>query len=425
MCDSGMHRCVGAVLYSVSQYYERLVDPTISLLMKELPALLLVGPRASGKTTSAVRRASTVVRLDREAEAVAFRADPDAALRGLAEPVLIDEWQAVPQVLGAIKRAVDDDPRSGRFLLTGSVRADLTAQTWPGTGRLVRVPMFPLTVAERLGRATVPLLDRIVAREPLVPAPGTHDVRDYVQMALESGFPEALRHTNGRARLRWLESYVDQLLTRDAIELDNGRDPIRLRKYFEAYALNTAGTVEDKTLYDAAGINRKTAVAYERLLTNLLVVESLPAWSSNRLKRLTLAPKRHVIDPGLLTGVLGLDVATVMSEGDLLGRVLDSFVAAHMRAEAVVADCRPRLYHLRTAQGRQEVDLLAEVGAGRVIGIEIKASNAPSASSARHLGWLRDELGDRFIGGVVLHTGPRCFSLGDRITAAPISTLWA
>jgi predicted AAA+ superfamily ATPase len=80
-----------------------------------------------------------VVRLDRPAEAVAFRADPDAALRGLPEPVLLDEWQAVPEVFGAVKRAVDQEHRAGRYLLTGSVRADLEAQTWPGTGRVVRI----------------------------------------------------------------------------------------------------------------------------------------------------------------------------------------------------------------------------------------------------------------------------------------------
>lgn len=114
-----------------------------------------------------------------------------------------------------------------------------------------------------------------------------------------------------------------------------------------------------------------------------------------------------------------------MAEGDLLGRVLDSLVALHLRAEAVVAKSRPRLYHLRAEQGRHEIDLLAEIGAGRVVAFEIKAASAPDASAARHLAWLRDQLGKRFIQGLVLHTGPRSYALGERITAAPISTLWA
>lgn len=386
---------------------------------------MLFGPRATGKTTTGARFARTVVRLDHEAEAGAFRADPDVALTGLAEPVLLDEWQVVPSVLGAVKRAVDVEPRPGRFLLTGSVRADLEAETWPGTGRVVRLPLATLTVSERLQTRTRPLFDRLVANEPLLPARERVDLRGYIRFALASGFPEATFLMNDRARQRWLESYVDQLLTRDAETLEHGRDPLRLRKYFEAYTLNTAGIVEDKTLYDAAGITRKTATAYERLLSNLLVVDKLPAWTSNRLKRLTLGPKRHVVDAGLVAGALGVDVDGVLRESDLFGRILETFVVTQLGAEAAYTSCRPRLHHLRTEQGRHEVDLLAEIGAGQVIGVEVKATSAPNAAAAEHLEWLRDELGSRFLVGVVLHTGPRTFQLGDRIVAAPISTLWA
>ena len=408
----------------VDHYVPRLVDQLLVELMAEFPALLVVGPRATGKTTTAARHAASVVRLDRPAEAAAFRADADVALAGYEEPVLLDEWQEVPTVLGAVKRAVDRDPGRGRFVLTGSVRADIEAETWPGTGRVVRVAMYPMTVAERLERATSPLVDRVVDGEPLRPAaPGT-DLKGYIELALQGGFPEMLSLSD-RGRGRWLDSYVDQLLTRDAALVDRGRDPARLRRYLEAYALNSAGLAEDKTLYDAAGIDRRTALAYEGLLVNLQVVDSLPAWTTNRLKRLTLSAKRYLIDPALLAGIIGVTDTAVVRDGDLLGRVLDTFVAAQLRPETQVAQHRARLYHLRQEQGRHEVDLLAEVGAERVIGIEVKADSAPDAASARHLAWLRDELGDRFVGGVVLHTGPMAFPLGERIAAAPISTLWA
>lgn len=408
----------------MARYLARLVDGLLGEMMAELPAVLVVGPRATGKTTTAARHAKSIVRLDRPAEAAAFRADPDAALTGHDEPVVLDEWQEVPQILGAVKRAVDADPRPGRFLLTGSVRADLEAETWPGTGRVVRVGMFPMTVAERLERPTRSLVDRVIEGEPLTPANPGVDLRGYVELALQGGFPEMLTLSD-RGRQRWIDGYVDQLLTRDAELVDKGRDPARLRRYLEAYALNSAGLVEDKTLYDAAGIDRRTALAYEALLTNLQVVESLPAWTSNRLKRLTLTAKRYLIDPALLAGIIGVTESAVVREGDLLGRVLDTFVAAQLRAEVDVADHRARLYHVRQEQGRHEIDLLAEVGAERVVGIEVRATSAPDTSSATHLMWLREQLGDRFVAGAVLHTGPTTFSLGDRVTAAPISTLWA
>ncbi len=226
-------------------------------------------------------------------------------------------------------------------------------------------------------------------------------------------------------RQRWLESYVDQLLTQDAQTLEPGRDPARLRRYFEAYALSSAKAVNDATLLEAARIDRRTAAAYERLLANLRVVETLPAWSSNRLKRRVRTPKRHLCDPSLLVGALGVDAAAVLREGGLLGRVLETFVVQQIRTEAAFAETSPRFYHLRTEQGRQEVGLLIEVGAGSVIGVEIKASAAPGAADAKHLVWLREQLGERFIWGAVLHTGPHSYTLGDRLLAAPISSLGA
>jgi predicted AAA+ superfamily ATPase len=407
-------------------YRERTVEGLLQTLLAELPALLIVGPRATGKTTTASRHAATVVHLDRPAEAAAFRADPDAALRGLEEPVLLDEWQAVPEVLGAVKRAVDADPHPGRLLLTGSVRADLEGETWPGTGRLVRIPLYGMTVREQIGSlGEAPLLDRLARGDDLGVPADAPDLRGYVELALRGGFPEAALQLSNAARQRWLESYVDQLLTRDAVLLEVVRDPARLRRYFEAYALNSAGIVDDKTLYEAAGVNRKTALAYEQLLTNLLIIEAVASWTSNRLKRLVVSPKRYLVDPSLLTGILRLDVNGVLRDGDVLGRLLDTFVAAQMRAELAVTATRPRLYHLRAHQGRHEIDLIAELSGGQLIGIEVKADAAPDREAARHLSWLRDQLGDRFIAGVILHTGQRTYGLGKGIRAVPICTLWA
>lgn len=213
------------------------------------------------------------------------RADADGALRGLPEPVLLDEWQEAPEVLGAVKRSVDADRRPGRYLLTGSVHARLEAESWPGTGRVTPVAMYPMTVAEALGRAPRPLFDRLLAGEPPAPAADTPDLRGYVELALRGGFPPTLGMDDQTAQ-DWLEGYVELLSTRDIEAVSNGRDPARFAGYFEAYALNSAGLAEHKTLYDAARINRRTALAYDRLLRRLMVVDETPAWLPNRLKRL-------------------------------------------------------------------------------------------------------------------------------------------
>ena len=408
-------------------YLRRLVDVDLPQLLAAHPAVLLVGPRAAGKTTTARRYAASVVRLDRPAEAAAFAADPDAALAGVDEPVLLDEWQAVPEVLGAVKRAVDDDSRPGRFLLTGSVRADLDAPTWPGTGRLIRRSLHCLNEREiAAGTAARNPVDVLADGNPMAlgqadPAP---DLPGYIRLALRGGFPDATLRLDGRERDRWLESYLEQIITRDAVEL-SGRDPARIARYVEVLALNSAGVVADSTIYEAAGIDRKTALAYERLLTNLFVLDVVPAWLTNRLSRLVKAPKRYLTDASLVGAALRVDVATVMRDGDLMGRVLDTFVAAQLRPEIDVSARRPRLFHLREKNGRHEIDLLAELGGDRVVAVEVKASASPARRDAAHLEWLRDRLGDRFLSGAVLHTGPRAFLLSERIAAVPIAALWS
>ena len=412
----------------ISTYTPRILDNVLKLRMRHHPAILIVGPRAAGKTTTAERFARTTIRLDRPGEAAALGADPDAAIRDLEEPVLIDEWQMVPEVLAAVKRTVDRDPRPGRFLITGSVRGEVDSPRWPGTGRLLRVPMYGLTVSEVRGSIPeVPLLDRLSEgdlralslsqKEPL-------DLRDYAEIVLRGGFPEPALRLPDSERGPWLDSYLELLLSRDVEELSAHPDPDLLRRYFEAYAANTAGVVDQRTLNEAAGIAKATGESYEHLLRRLLVAEAVPALWSNRLKRLTKAPKRYVIDPSLALAALRMDVKGLMRDGDLLGRMLDTLVVAQLRSELPRCETRPRLFHLRSEQRRHEADIIVEYGGGRVIALEIKATSAPSREDARHLAWLREKLGNRFLGGAVLHTGPRTFELEERIVAAPIAAVW-
>ncbi len=349
-------------------------------------------------------------------------------MRGLAEPILIDEWQLVPEVLGAVKRTVDADPRPGRFIITGSVRGEVDEASWPGTGRLLRIAQTSLTGSEIFGRIpAVPLIDRLASAGASALQTGLTDppdLRGYAELTLTGGFPEPALRLPAAEQRAWYTSYLDQLLTRDVAELSAGRDPERMRRYLEAYALNTAGVVDARTLMQAAGVAKATGEAYERLLRDLLVVDALPAWWTNRLKRLVRAPKRHLVDPALALAAIRIDLAGLMADGDLLGRVLDTFVVAQLRAELPRAESEARLFHLRQEDGRHEVDIVVEYGGGRIFALEVKAGAAPRREDARHLRWLKEQLADRFIGGAVLHTGPSAFELDQGIVAAPIAALW-
>lgn len=407
------------------RYLERLIDPWLADVLVAAPAVMITGARASGKTTTALRHAASTVRLDREREAGPFEADPDAALRDRPEPLLIDEWQACPGVVGAVKRAVDAERRPGRFILTGSVRSDADPALWPGTGRLIRMGMHPLTVREQRSKPPRPFLSGVLRGDLPVTPPDGPDLRGYAEIALAGGFPEAALELSGSTRDDWYRSYIEQLLTRDLRGDRTDSDRAKLDAFFEAYALNSAGIVNDNTLYEAAGLDRRTARTHVQMLSDVGAVAELPAWSTNRIKRLARGPKRYLADTGLWGAAVNVDVDLVMSDGDLLGRLIDTFVTNQLRAEADIDPARPRLYHLRDRDGRHEVDLIADMGVRGIIAIEIKAHSAPKPSHARHLAWLRDKLGDRFKAGAVLHTGPARIPLGDRIEALPISILWS
>jgi predicted AAA+ superfamily ATPase len=410
-------------------YRPRIVDSLLSRRLAHHAAILLIGPRAIGKSTTASQLASSILRLDQPSEAAIVEADPDAALQGHPEPILLDEWQAVPDVLAAVKRSVDADPRPGRFVITGSVRGEIDASTWPGTGRLLRVPMYGLTVREITGHAEAePLLDALAdgRMEVLLDSPSEPtDIRQYADWILRSGFPEPALRLPPDERSAWMTSYLEQLIAHDATHRVGRRDRERLARFAEVCALHSAGVLDRGKLHEAAGVAKATGEAYEQLLRALVLIDTLPAWWTNRLKRLSRAPKRMFVDAGLALAALRIDLDGLMRDGDLLGRMLDTFVVAQLRAEVPACRSNPRLHHLRTEGGRQEIDVVVEYGGGRVFGIEVKATSSPKADDARHLRWLEQRLGDRFIGGAVLHTGPRAFELADKIVASPIANLWA
>ena len=406
-------------------YQRRIVDDVLDAAFTGLPAFMLVGPRACGKTTTALRRAASVVRLDDPDQATAFRADPDAILSRMTPPVLIDEWQEVPESMGAIKRAVDAGTGGGRFLVAGSVRARRTGQTWPGTGRVVPLRMFGLTQGEIEGLGAKNALDRLFGAQD--PESGvTPDARDLAVLAdaiVVGGFPEVLTLSEIEREL-WFPGYLDQLVHRDVDQLAEVRSPGRLAALLEAVAATTAGTPAVTTLATAVGLDARTASGYLDLLDDLGMVVRLPAWHHNRLKRLVKAPKMHIADTGIAAHLLGVDAAGLLRRGGLLGQLLETFVALQLVPLAAVSTPRVRVSHLRDANGQREIDLVLERQGGTVVGVEVKAAASADERDARHLAWLRDQLGEQFLRGVVLHTGDATYPLADRIWAMPITSLW-
>lgn len=421
--------CRPATCYLTSvTYISRFIDSHLSALVEDAPAVMVVGPRACGKTTTGRRLAASTLHVDHPDNRTLLSVNPDSVLAAKSEPVLVDEWQACPKVLGGVKRLVDADPRPGRFILTGSLAAELTSAGWPMAGQVTRLAMWGLTEREIAGQtAQRSLLEVLLAQEfdAIALPPDPPDLTGYLEIALRGMLPEAVRRKSAASREALYESYIDQAVNHDLSVISERRDPRLLRAYLKAVAANTAGTPQHSTLYNAVGIARASAVAYDGVLESIFLTERVPSWAHNRLDRLVRTPKRYLTDPGLLGPLLDVNAHSLQRNSDLLGRTIDTLVRAQIRPELAFGATRLDAYHLRTGSGRREVDLLLATRDDRVIACEVKAAGSPSTADAAHLVWLREELGPDFLAGVVFHTGTHIYRMDERIYALPIATLWS
>lgn len=403
--------------------YPGAVDRVVSgELLSTFPALLVVGPRGSGKSTSMSAFADTILDLSDRGPRIAVSEDPDGVLAASEGTVLIDEWQEAPDVLAAVKRAVDRDPRPGRFIVTGSVRAAHQAATWPGTGRLIRVRMCGLTQAELDHDADFDPIDILFAEESPLFARSDLGRSDYLDRLLAGRFP-VVTGLGGRNRSRWYRAYVEQLVERDVAQItERAAQPAKLRAVLSSCAARSGQELRKGATAADADVDFRTADRALSLLEDLLIVGRIPSWHSNRLRRLTRTPKIHLSDPGMAAHLLSIDADSLIREPELVGQMFEAFVAAELVTHLETTSEETEIFHFRDRDGH-EVDAILQRG-GRTVGVEVKSSTRVDRRDASGLMWLRDRLGPGFLRGLILYAGELPFQIDDRIWAAPISNLW-
>lgn len=420
-------------------YQRRIVDDELDELIPSLPAIALEGPKGVGKTRTAEERARTVHRLDDPAQFAVAQADPPRLLEGEG-PLLIDEWQRLPQVWDLVRRAVDEGAAAGSFLLTGSALPD-PPPTHSGAGRIVSIRMRPFALSERFPEtARVGLAELLTG--PAGPIAGNTQfaLKNYTEEILASGF-HAVRSLSGRARRQTLEGYAARIVDRD-IPDDAGvviRNPEALSRWMAAYAAASSTTATFETLRDATAAGhaekpaKSTTQAYRDALARIWVLDEVGAWipSTNRLKELGHGPKHQLADPALAAQLLGVEAAallagdspgpTIPRDGTLLGALFESLVTQSVRVYAQHSEARVK--HLRTQRGRQEIDLIVERGDGAVIAIEVKLARTVSSTDGKHLTWLKEKLGKRVLDRIIITTGPSAYRREDGIAVVPLALL--
>lgn len=418
----------------MDRYLPRIVDRELDELFAGLPAIALEGPKGVGKTATALRRAKTVFELDRPSDRAVVEADPTRFESG-ERPVLLDEWQRLPSVWDAVRRSVDLDPTPGRVLMTGSA-VPTGASLHSGAGRIVTVRMRPLALSERgIARPCVSLANLLAGNAGELSGEVDVGLAGYVTELVTSGFP-AIRATKGRARQALLDGYLERIAQRDFPEQGLAvRRPSALRAWMRAYAAATATNASYNRILDAATPGeadkpaRSTTEAFRDVLSDLWILDPLPAWvpSDNRLHRLAQAPKHHLADPALATRLLGVSADALLRgreggpeafrDGTLAGRLFESLVTLSVRVYAQAADAR--VGHFRTRNGDHEVDLIVERDDGRVVAIEVKMAATVGDDDVRHLTWLRERLGTDLLDAIVVTTGRHAYRRRDGIGVVP------
>lgn len=430
---------------TIASYRQRVIDDELTELIAGLPAIAIEGPKGVGKTRTALQYARTVHRLDDPAELAVAQADPALLLDGEA-PVLIDEWQRMPEVWDLLKRRVDDGAPPGSFLLTGS--AIPGADTHSGAARIVSVRMRPFALSERPDSApTVSLAELLRGGRPPVAGDTQLTVGDYAEEVLASGLP-AVRGLPDRARRRALDSYVDRVVDRRILLAETGvniRNPTRLRAWMTAYAAASSSTTSYEKMRDAANAgqdrppSQEAAHEYRDALKRIWMLDEVPAWipANNPLKELSQSPKHQLADPALAAQLLGANRSTLLqgrgavlaagneqsNDGDrtLLAALFESLVALSVRVYAQHSEAR--IGHFRTHGGRQEVDLIVENPDGGVVAIEVKLARTVRSGDCNHLHRLGEQLGQRLLDQVVITTGPRAYRRKDGIAIVPAALL--
>jgi predicted AAA+ superfamily ATPase len=341
----------------------------------------------------------------------------------ISRPTVIDEIQRAPDLMLSIKARLDENQDRGQFLLTGS--ANLLAlptirDALPGRVEYVR--LWTMSQAEIAG--TRPRLIESLFAETF---PDVNDApvgrHEYADRVVSGGFPEGYRRS-ARSRMGFFDSYLDAMMGQDVGDIANVRSVGDVGRTLRALAARSANLLNFHSMASPLGIDDKTAKAYVEILENLFLVRRHQGWHANMGKRQVLAPKTYITDSGLLAHLLDCDAARIIEDDALAGLMFESFAVMELVREAELLPYPATLYHYRDKEKR-EVDLIVERYNGTIVAIEIKSGASLHKSDFRGLTYLREQLGDRFIAGIVLYTGRETLPFGDRLAAVPLAALWS
>lgn len=416
--------------------YYRWQEQRIIQALDHRRVILLAGARQCGKTTLAKQLSKTLSKnknsprsapiyytLDNITLLDAALSDPHGFVTHDQQLMIIDEIQRAPQLLLAIKQDVDTIQDPGRFLLTGSANIQALPSVRESlAGRVRKIDLKPLAQGEIVGTKPDFLRNALQQKFPKSVSKYTKD--DYLDLAFKGGYPEAISKRTHKERKRWHLDYINAILDRDLKDIAQIRRKDSIRKLVEVLAAWSSKYMEISSIGQQLSVTRPTVESYINALEALFIIERIRPWHSTDYDRISKLEKMFLVDTGLITSLLSWTPEKVRLDGQLNGKLIESYVYTQLIAILTADDDEYNLYHYRDREKR-EVDFIIQHEGGDILGIEVKAGSAVDKSSFKHLKWFKERMAKSSpFTGIVLYTGEHTVSFGEGMWAVPISALW-
>lgn len=379
----------------LKQYLSRIADRTLELRLEAFGAVQITGPKWCGKTTTAERRAASVIKMQdpdtREGYLATARTKPSLLLKG-ATPRLIDEWQVAPVIWDAVRHAVDERHAKGQFILTGSTVIDDEQIMHTGTGRISKIAMYPMSLFESLeSNGSISFRQLFDERDYDIDGQiSSLSIERLIFAACRGGWPASLDEMSTEAKLLIAKDYVDVICNEDISRVDRTRrNPSLARLILRTYARNIC-TLAKKTsmLTDISqemeSASMPTFDDYVGALEKLFVIDDIEAWSPAIRSKSSIrtGKKRCFVDPSIAVAALGASPKSLELDLNTFGFIFECLCFRDLRVYSQALGGKLSYYHDRNGL---EADAVLHLDDGRYALIECKLGSREIEEGAKHL----------------------------------------